>query len=403
MAKNIVNELFKFLREDVQESQLFEADKKYKTVKTSIVDLGEGKVPTDAATNPEGYMGELLEAVLKQPLDMFSAANAKKTFPAGTQVNVKASRDTSTGETHLLITTQDGVTYTKMIPEAQKETYLQEAVKEEKAEGEVAPAPMTDDNKDSKVEKDLDKETPEIKKEKELENDTKPEAPKKTAEGKVPADPSKVDATTAKDIKEEEKKEKQLTAVSDETTAKDLAAKYSGGRVVPDQTGKQFIIMVPESTVVEDIEEVSATKSATEPIVGGTEKDDKPGKNKEEDIPAAPKAEIKAEDTTTVTVKTKDKEVAVTTSDDGTDVQTKDTHGGEFPMHGPIDDWSPEWSLESVQDIAERLAVVEYLEETKKELSDKEKLFIKSVKGVKIPERNKKAVEEAVKKIKQLK
>lgn len=76
----------------------------------------------------------LSEATLKKPLTMYSAAAKGVGFegrptevPAGTKVKAKHFTDTASGEKYILLTTQDGVTFSRIIYLEDKDTYLQES------------------------------------------------------------------------------------------------------------------------------------------------------------------------------------------------------------------------------------------------------------------------------------
>jgi len=203
MGKNLVHGLYKFLKEDVNEEQILEATEKRKQPSTEVIDIGEGKLPYDPSSDPEGYMGELRE--------------------------------------------KDG--------------------------GEVPPAEETDKNKETKLEKELDKETPELDKDPTLQKQaeqgkgkapgkelksagvTNVEVVKGVEEGKVPSDPSSDNPENKGDLYEQGEGEKELTVVSDEETAKEIAGRYQGGRVVPDPQAKKYIVKVPESTEISEDEE----------------------------------------------------------------------------------------------------------------------------------------------------
>lgn len=216
--KDLVNNLYKFLKEDVKDEQLFEADKKIRRPEMKVVDIGEGRLPGDPSTDPEGYIGDLREEKDKEE-------DKKKS--------------------------EKGVA------------------------GEIPPAAETDDNKDSKVEKELAKETPELKDSKALkqqeeqgegkDGDEQLKAAGKkevevTKEGRVPKDPTADNPENKKALKEATPREKELTSMSDEASARDLAAKYPGGRVVPDAQARRFIVVVPES-VNEDEDQQAVPKT----------------------------------------------------------------------------------------------------------------------------------------------
>ena len=71
------------------------------------------------------------------------------------------------------------------------------------------------------------------------------------SEGKLPKDPSKIEDPEGdiQDLSEE----KVLTTVSDEKVAQDISSKYPGSRVVKDEKGNQFMVMVKEAKVNEAI------------------------------------------------------------------------------------------------------------------------------------------------------
>ena len=225
MAKDLVNNLYKFLKEDVTETQLFEADKKIKIPDSTVFAI-EGRVPTDPSVDPnsEEYMGALKE-------------------------------------------------------------------KEKDAKGEVSPAKETEENKETKLEKDLEKDTPELEDNKALEDQEtqgaeQKEVEKKKTEGRVPKDPSSDNPENKKDLKEDAPREKELTTMSDEQAAKELASKYTGGRVIPDAQGNQFIVMVPESTELRENDDEEVKDEAEEAPI---EKDEAP------EVDAAPKEDTAPE------------------------------------------------------------------------------------------------------------
>ena len=196
MAKDLVNDLYKFLKEDVNESNLFEADSNIKKPDSTVIAI-EGRVPTDPSSDNPENKGELKEKEGKE------------------------------------------------------------------AKGEIPPAEETEENKETKVEDDLEKATPELEDNKALEDQEKGTV--EADEGRVPADPSSDNAENKGDLKEDAPREKELTTMSDEMAAKELASKYTGGRVIPDAQGNQFIVMVPESAeLVEEVDESKASDKAAE-------------------------------------------------------------------------------------------------------------------------------------------
>jgi hypothetical protein len=436
MAKDLVNSLYRFLKEDVTEKQLFEADKGIKIPESKVIDLEEGKVPKDPSTNPEGYMGDLKE----------------------------------------------------------KEDEKKEKKEEKGVAGEIPPAPQTADNKNSKAEKELAKETPELKdndvlKKQETQGAEQKEVEKekvKKNEGKVPKDPSGDNPENKKDLKEAQPKEKELTTMSDENAAKQLASKYAGGRVVPDAQGKQFIVMVPESTEIkeedakpapkvpceackkeacecskanetkkEDDAAQAITKSSTsllrkihkadsadslEKIMDEIEKSATKGKinaeqetrlkaafaRREKALQANPKApeteptqaeekEIeecvvkKIKEDTEVAVNTGDKTVTVLSTDTATTVTTTTVAAAPIepipaepiaapvPTEEPVADELPpedeEMNGEEIADMAERMLLTGHLK-SKPKLSKKEKEFVVATESKKLSEKNKKLVDE---------
>jgi len=284
MAKDLVNNLYKFLKEDVTETQLFEADKKIKIPDSTVFTI-EGRVPTDPATDPNSgeYMGALKE-------------------------------------------------------------------KEKDSKGEVPPAKETEENKETKLEKDLEKETPELEDNEALENQEtqgaeQKEVEKRKTEGRVPRDPSSDNPENKGDLKEDAPREKELTTMSDEQAAKELASKYTGGRVIPDAQGNQFIVMVPESAELAESEDEEEKDEAPEI-------EEKPEMKEEPEAEVEPKSEPEAEAATEKEVKTS---ASSSTPDLTPDAKGKVGSPTQSPADGqqvPKDNVDPDVDLPGVDTLA---------------------------------------------------
>ena len=248
MAKDLVNNLYKFLKEDVKEESLLEADSKIGKPITDVFAI-EGRVPTDPSSDPEGYMGDLKEKEKESKSETPPAEETEDN--KDTKVEKELDKET---------------------PELDKDPALQkqaEQGKGKKGEEQIKAAGVADvevvkENKADlqakfdRAKKDLHKAAEEgnrdAQEDAQYRMDKYSRELKELGEGRVPADPSSDNPENKGDLKEDAA-EKELTVVSDENTAKEIAAKYQGGRVIPDPVNKKFIVKVPESTVVEDVDE----------------------------------------------------------------------------------------------------------------------------------------------------
>ena len=272
---------------------------------------------------------------------------------------------------------------------------LNEEKEKQKADnaGEIKPAEITDTNKDTKVEKALDKETPDVDKltqdkngiapeqklptkkdfkVEENKDDTDEEATKRRAnkeqedkinkkaadaknEGKVPENPSEVDT---KDGKYQGKltEEKVLTTVSDETAAKDIQSKYPGSRIVSDKDEKgqpSFIIMVKEAKKKEQARCIACKKKFNiedmEALGSEAYCENCAAEAKETNVSEAKKA---LKEDTEVNVKTDDKEInVVDVPDGGVQVTTVEKPTAEVISQDAVE--APVTSLEATNEPTE--------------------------------------------------
>jgi hypothetical protein len=223
MSKDLVNDLFKFIRSD--ESTSFAKLKEASDAAYSGVDKESSDIMEDSA--------ELLKR------DVFTSR-----MP---QVEGKLPADPS-------VATPDQI---QPLAEEKDEK------KEEKSDIKTANAGVTETPEKGPLQKKMDKETPDVDtksdfkvaagmKKDEKKSDVKvtgveKKEDKKTDEGKLPADPSVATPDQIQTLAEE----RCLVTISDESTAKGIASKYSGGRVVQDSQGKQWMVMVPDGSVQE--------------------------------------------------------------------------------------------------------------------------------------------------------
>jgi len=178
--EKIVNELYKFLREDVTVEKLFEAD-------AIAYPVEEGKLPADPS----------LIKTPEKDIQLLSEEEKSKIAPAAVT---------------------DEPAETEVEEEMEEETPEVEELTQDEETGE-APEVKAADAK-VKDEKKIEPKVTSVKKEK-AEN-----------EGKLPADPSLI-IHPDKDI-QTLAEETVLTTVSDEIVAKDISSKYPNSRIVVD-------------------------------------------------------------------------------------------------------------------------------------------------------------------------
>jgi hypothetical protein len=183
--------------------------------------------------------------------------------------------------------------------------------------------------------------------------------------------------------------------------------------VVPDAQGKQFIVMVPESTEVKEEADQQAVPKTT------VAQD-----NKTDDVKKAPEPEMKekakcacaegeckctekkaqVKEDAEVTVKTDDKEVTVISDEAGTTVTTKEAPAATLepapiaPDMAPVPTEEPKEEDEEMTDdqaieMAERLLLIGHLKR-KPKLTSREKAFVVETEAIKLSEKNAKKVEE---------
>ena len=220
MARDLVNDLFRFLRSDES---------------TSFAKLKEA---TDSAYE---NVGKEDSEVLKETEELLSDDAFTSRMP---QVEGKLPADAS-------VATPDQI-----------QTLAEKEEKKEKSDIKTANAGITPTPEKSAIQKVMDKATPDVESKSDFQVTakviTKDEKKKevkvtgvdkdKTDEGKLPADASVATPDQIQTLAEE----RCLVTISDESTAKGIASKYSGGRVVPDAQGKQWMVMVPDGAVQEN-------------------------------------------------------------------------------------------------------------------------------------------------------
>ena len=233
MSKDLVHDMFRFIKDDEGTSykHLKEAtDAAYANVgseNTAILketdELVKNPFLTSRRLAQEGKLPADPSEVT--PDQMHTLAEEKKAVDPATNKDIKSNGVGVTDEP------EKGALQKKM----DKETPNVDKLSDFTVAAGVSKA-KKEEPKISGVSQDGDKE---LKKEK---NEPK------MKEGKLPADPSKATPDQIQPLAEE----RTLVTVSDENVAKDIASKYPGGRIVPDNEKKQFVVMVQEKFLTEE-------------------------------------------------------------------------------------------------------------------------------------------------------
>jgi hypothetical protein len=229
MGKDLVNDLFRFIKSD--ESTSFE----------------KLKEATDAAY---ANVGKENSDILKEHDELMQGSSFTSRMPQLPEGKLPADPSQATPD--------------------QIQTLAEE--KKEEVAIKTANAGVTEDPEKSRIQQDMDKATPDVDKKSDFKVAAKVETAKKVeptitgvekdsdkelkdeknnpkvGEGKLPADPSQATPDQIQTLAEE----RTLVTVSDENVAKDIASKYPGGRIVPDNEKKQFVVMVQEKQIKEE-------------------------------------------------------------------------------------------------------------------------------------------------------
>jgi len=226
--------------------------------------------------------------------------------------------------------------------------------------------------KEVKEPKDTDLEAATRAANKSKEDEINKAAAEKKNEGKIPAEPAKVDDTTKQTLTEDDKQEIVLGEFSDEQVAKNFATSNKGA-VSQDPETKKWVVTSMKESKKEDEAAAAVTKMATsllrkihkaadiaalEDIMNNIEKTATSGKisgeqetrlkaalarrkealeknptapeteptaKEEEEIEEEKKEEVQVKEDVDVTIKTEDKEVNIVSTEGGTQITTLDT------------------------------------------------------------------------------
>lgn len=373
MGKDIVHDLYRFIKEDVTKDQMFEAtDGAYKG------EIEEGKLPKNLnnVDNADDYIQDLKEDEKKKEEDVadnpeIKTANAGVTEdPEDTTVSKELNKETP--DIDALTQNKDGVD-----PNI------------------TTQAPANKDEKNAKVEVSSVEEV------------------KTENEGKVPADPGKITNPDEyiQDLKEEENDERILAdGISEESVARDLANKNDANAVQnPDTQLWSVISKTSESIEVKEGEEdrQEQDEQDAEDIIDQEDADELE-EGKKEDVKEDIDVQVKAED----------KEINIVSAEGSTQVTTLDLEDNnalvvdepsvitpELPIEeepeefeDEEDDFELELSDEDALEMAEKLMVVGHLEKLGEKATPKQQEFIKEVKSKKFSKKNIEKIANIVKK-----
>lgn len=379
--ESLVNSLYKFIKGDATMEKLQESN--LKAYPVGVQNLSEGKLPIDPSEikDPTGDVQILSEKEKK-----ITQKSAEKESDAAVNKDIETAGAGKTEEPEL----------TDLQKEAAKET----------------PVDKLTQNKDGEDPLKAKSKTKEEKK-------ITPEVTGVTKENKLPDDPSQIKDPIG-DV-EKLAEEKCLTTVSDEKVAKDISAKYPGSRIVQDQQGKQYMVMVKEekhACQCQKVTEATGTPIYLRDLNSAMQTQlllENPALKKmnatDKDIivgyfasaPIIEESKVVKEDVT-VTVADGNKETIITSTEDGgTTITTTDKPAVEVEaevvadpvVEEPVVEEDPdvfpgeaEMSDEEAEEMGEKIAVADYLA-TLSTLTEKQKKFKDDVKGKKIGKKNK--------------
>jgi len=247
MGKDLVNELYKFINSD--KSVTFES---LKTASDSAYS-GMAKENDDILREHEEFLNSS-ELFTKMPKTEEGKLPADPSTATPDQILTLAEKDKAEKPEAGIKTANSGVTETPEKGRLQKEMDKATPDVDKKSDFKVAAKVETAKAKEPEITGVENKGDKDLKKE------------QKTTEGKLPADPSTATPDQIQTLAEE----KALVTVSDKTVADGIAKKYQGGRVVPDDAKKQFVIMVPQDTQESVIkEETTSEPTRSEVSAGG--------------------------------------------------------------------------------------------------------------------------------------
>ena len=390
--ESLVNSLYKFIKGEATMDKMNEAN----LVAYPVVgkqDLSEGKLPSDNGKD---------NSIIDNPMDQVEMLSEKeKAAKKVTQKSAKKEADTAVNGD--IETANAGETEEPELTDLQKEAAKDKAI-DQLTQDKDGQDPLVGDAK--------------VKEEKKI----TPEVTGVTKESKLPDDPSQIKDPTG-DI-EKLAEEKCLTTVSDEKVAKDISAKYPGSRIVMDQQGKQYMVMVKEekTCTCECIDCLEAKKKSKVPSVKADTKTDKLTKESiiDEDTDEAKKVKSKvpgvsAKKVDKLTKESVDEDVTVTVDDGNKSTTITSTEGGgttitttdkpavetevavveEPVVEEPVVEEDPdtfpgetEWTDDEAKEMGEKIEVADYLA-TLGKITEKQKKFIDDIKNKKIGKKNK--------------
>lgn len=307
MAKDLVNELYKFINSD--KSVTFESLK----TATDSAYAGMGKENEDILKEHEEFLNSselftkmpaetivvsakniMAEWAMLEKDEAFLKSHVNESAPAGWEGTVQAMKRSSTIKKPYALSwymkekgykankADEGKLTANLANITNPEETIRTLAEKDKAEKpeaciKTANSGVTETPEKGRLQKMLDKETPNVDKLSDFKVAAKVETAKakepeitgvenkgdkdlkkeqKTTEGKLPADPSMATPDQIQTLAEE----KALVTVSDENVANGIAKKYQGGRVVKDDAKKQFVIMVPQETQESVIKEETTSE-----------------------------------------------------------------------------------------------------------------------------------------------
>ena len=428
MSEKIVNDLYKFIKADVTMEKLVESNKiAYPTEGVEITD--ESMLLEFAAMVKDGaFMEEHINEVAPEGWEptvkaMKKHKDIKSPWALAWWMKEKGykphAKEGKLPDDPSQIKAPDKEI--QLLSEGEKK----EKEKKDKEKGsETPPAPVTDKNRETKIEKEMHVATPDVDKKSDFEVAAGVKKDKKADEGKLPDDPSIVKDPQG-DIQKLAEMEKPFTTVSDEEAAKVIVGKMPGSRYEKNKEGGFVVYVKEEKTsepkdkkVTDTVPEVKAekgvdklTNEATpapvevkkeEPVA--EEKTSEPKDKKVTDTVPEVKAEKGVDKLTNEVVgEARGEGIGVggpRQGDGGTDTcicpkcgetvvhtrgvpcnTVKCSKCGTQMTGKAIEE--VELTDEQTQDIAERLFVVEFLEK-KKKITEKQKSFIEETKKIKM-------------------